>query len=66
MWQRQKKMARHLLANYQPGEARRERRRRTDQHTPRQRDGKMERAREMECNLSANIARGETEGKDGE
>lgn len=59
-------MAQHLLANYQPGEERREGRRRTEQHTPRQRAGKTERAREMECNLSANIARGETEEKDGE
>lgn len=28
-------MAQHLLANYQPEEARQERRRRTDQHAPR-------------------------------
>lgn len=34
MWQEQKKMAQHLLANYQPEEARRERGEgKTDQHT---------------------------------
>lgn len=59
-------MAQHLLGNYQPGEARRERRRRTDQHTLRQKNGKIEQARRMECNLSANITGGETKEKDRE
>lgn len=64
MWQEQKKVAQHLLANYQPGEARRERGRRNGStRVLRYRNGKMERARETERNLSANITGAEMEGK---
>lgn len=48
-------MAQRLRANYQPGEAREGRERRTE---------KMERARKMEYNLSANIK--EREERDGD
>ncbi len=61
MWQGQKKMAQHLLGNYQLG--RRDDEAREDKSTRHERGRGMEEARKTECNLRANTTRGETKEK---